>query len=41
LNPDLVVHTDVTTAWSATDEIVILAYRLQRRTEETSWTSAI
>jgi adenylylsulfate kinase len=34
LNPDLIVHTNLTTVWSATDEIVMLAHRLQHRTGE-------
>jgi hypothetical protein len=40
-NPDLVVHTDLMSVWSATDEIVILAYRLQHRTGEPPCTSVI
>jgi adenylylsulfate kinase len=34
LNPDLVVHTNLTTVWSATDEIVMLAHRLQHQRGE-------
>jgi adenylylsulfate kinase len=41
LNPDLVVHTDLSSAWSATDEIVKLVHRLQRRIGESPCTSAI
>jgi adenylylsulfate kinase len=40
LNPDLIVHTNLTTVWSATDEIVMLAHRLQHRTGEPPCTSA-
>ena len=41
LNPDLIVHTDLTSVWSATDEIVKLAHRLQRQRGEPPCTSAI
>jgi hypothetical protein len=41
LNPDLVVYTDVRDLWSATDEIVMLAERLHRRTGGKPCTSAI
>jgi adenylylsulfate kinase len=40
LNPDLILHTNITTVWSATDEIVLLAHRLQHRTGEPPCTSA-
>jgi adenylylsulfate kinase len=40
LNPDLVVHTNLTTVWSATDQIVMLAHRLQHRIGEPPCRSA-
>jgi adenylylsulfate kinase len=40
LHPDLVVHTDVRSVGSATDEIVSLAYRLHRRSGASPCASA-